>query len=397
MNYSSKIFFHLAIFFITINWGSFSIGQCNEYYINELILGTNETCILPAGSPVRFCPSLKGISIAGVTYDVSQWSGISKQYLTLTKNGNIVGTLVLNLEDEKLLINMNGCGEPKKYSISLTKSDYWRWIDEKPYRERVKNEKLLQEQEIQKQKNDIQNIIEKHNLNSFFRIIDSSLVNPIIRNNIKFRKILEVCNVDTLIIDFKNGEITKLNFEYNKSLDLFCDSINTFLFYQRGHPTLSPDERKKLDELRWTICKNETTALGYRNYSISDLFSSSVLKSDTLIDGFNIPVNVRLLIVLNEKIDYSIDMIYAPVKFNGENLYYSKEPFNDKYFWSGYYATTKTQGFEDVPIEVNFYKGKNLVILKKKYKLIYANNIYLNKTFIGNEKDLFKFKKVKTN
>lgn len=369
MNYSSKIFFHLAIFFITINWGSFSIGQCNEYYINELILGTNETCILPAGSPVRFCPSLKGISIAGVTYDVSQWSGISKQYLTLTKNGNIVGTMVLNLEDEKLLINMNGCGEPKKYSISLTKSDYWRWIDEKPYRERVKNEKLIREQEIKKQKNDIQNIIAKHNLNEYFRQIDSSIVNNLIRNNICFQKQLKQITIDdTINIDF-----AKDTAEYPNYFDV---KYNWHMKYAGGIFTDRYDD-----------CAS---------WSLTDNILDRYINQDTLIDGYRIPVTSRMTIILNQKIGYSIDEIYAPVKFKGENLYYSKEPFNDKYFWSGYYATTKTQGFEDIPIEAKFVQEKNLTIHNKKFKLIYANNIYLKKTFIGNEMERFKFKKVKS-
>ncbi len=55
----------------------FAYGQCDEYYLNELILGSDEKCYFSNGSPIRFCPSLRGVSIDGNTFDTYQWDGIS--------------------------------------------------------------------------------------------------------------------------------------------------------------------------------------------------------------------------------------------------------------------------------------------------------------------------------
>ena len=95
-SYITRISF-LLIFCISSTMTIF--GQCDEYYINELISGGDEQCYFPQGSPVRFCPRLKGIAINGTSFDVMQWDGISTQYLTLTKNGGIAGTLVLKLNE----------------------------------------------------------------------------------------------------------------------------------------------------------------------------------------------------------------------------------------------------------------------------------------------------------
>ena len=111
----------LLIFFIASTITIF--GQCDEYYINELISGSDEQCYFPQGSPVRFCPRLKGIAINGTSFDVMQWDGISTQYLTLTKNGGIAGTLVLKLNQKELLVNLNGCGGARTYSLSLNKTE----------------------------------------------------------------------------------------------------------------------------------------------------------------------------------------------------------------------------------------------------------------------------------
>jgi hypothetical protein len=100
-----------------------SFSQCDEYYINELISGNDEKCYFEGGTKIRFCPNLKGMAIGQLTLDISQWSGVSTQYITVTKNGGIAGTLVLKLIEKELLVNLNGCGEARKYSISLNKSE----------------------------------------------------------------------------------------------------------------------------------------------------------------------------------------------------------------------------------------------------------------------------------
>jgi hypothetical protein len=131
-------------------------SQCDEYYINELISGVDDKCYFPEGSPVRFCPRLKGIAINGTTFDVMQWDGISTQYLTLTKNGGIAGTVVLKLKEKELLVNLNGCGGARTYSFSSTKSEYEQWIKSKPERDKEKEDELLKS--LEKEKVKLENI-----------------------------------------------------------------------------------------------------------------------------------------------------------------------------------------------------------------------------------------------
>lgn len=115
-----KNIYLLLSFIISVQ---FSFSQCDEYYINELISGNDEKCFFESGTKVRFCPDLKGVAIGQLTLDISQWSGISTQYITVTKNGAIAGTLVLKLNEKELIVNFNGCGESRKYSISMNKKE----------------------------------------------------------------------------------------------------------------------------------------------------------------------------------------------------------------------------------------------------------------------------------
>ena len=144
------------LLFLIIFHSSSVFAQCDEYYINELISGVDDKCYFPEGSPVRFCPRLKGIAINGTTFDVMQWDGISTQYLTLTKNGGIAGTVVLKLKEKELLVNLNGCGGARTYSISLTKSESEMWMSDKPKRDKEKADELLKLQ--QQEKNKLENI-----------------------------------------------------------------------------------------------------------------------------------------------------------------------------------------------------------------------------------------------
>ena len=103
-------------FIITLLSSVYLFGQCDEYYINELVSGPEDR-YFPTGSEIRFCPKLKGVSLNGYTIDVSQWTGITTQYLTLTKNGGITGNLVLSLDEKTLKVNFIGSPGIQLYSI----------------------------------------------------------------------------------------------------------------------------------------------------------------------------------------------------------------------------------------------------------------------------------------
>jgi len=110
------------IFLLSLLSSVYTFGQCDEYYINELISGPEERQF-PSGGEMRFCPELKGVSLNDYTFDVSQWTGISTQYLTLTKNGGIAGNLVLSLNERTLKVNFIGSPGVQVYSIFLTKKE----------------------------------------------------------------------------------------------------------------------------------------------------------------------------------------------------------------------------------------------------------------------------------
>jgi len=143
-------------------------AQCDEYYINELVSGVDDNCYFPAGSPVRFCPSLRGIAINGKSFDVMQWDGISTQYLTLTMNGGIAGTLVLKLKERELILKLNGCGGARTYSISLNIQEY---------REFETKRKVELEEQVQlnnlKIKSNIDNELESNNIINAINIFNS--------------------------------------------------------------------------------------------------------------------------------------------------------------------------------------------------------------------------------
>ena len=262
----------LLIFFIASTITIF--GQCDEYYINELISGGDDQCYFQQGSPVRFCPRLKGMAINGATFDVMQWDGISTQYLTLTKNGGIAGTVVLKLNEKELLINLNGCGGARTYSISLTKSELEQWIMDKPKRDREKSDELLRQQEEiknEKLKQDkIDSLITAHNLDNYFVTIDKSIVNEVIKNNDKFRRIVELSNKDTLIFEIKNSEISKINFDYN--FNDYCRQLWDFMRSQE-YENLTYAEQDSIDRISYFVCLREPrTHIGYTAYKIINFF-----------------------------------------------------------------------------------------------------------------------------
>ena len=99
-----------------------SFAQCDEYYINTLISGPEES-VFQQGSPIRFCPK-RSVSLNGYNLDVYQWNGYDPQYITVKKNGGIAGTLVLKIEEKEVLINLTGSPGAQVYSISLNEEEY---------------------------------------------------------------------------------------------------------------------------------------------------------------------------------------------------------------------------------------------------------------------------------
>jgi hypothetical protein len=99
-----------------------SYAQCDEYYINALISGPEES-VFQQGSPIRFCPK-RSVSINGFNLDVYQWNGYDPQYITVKKNGGIAGTLVLKIEEKELVINLTGSPGSQVYSIFTTKREF---------------------------------------------------------------------------------------------------------------------------------------------------------------------------------------------------------------------------------------------------------------------------------
>lgn len=380
-------------------------GQCDEYYINELISGGDEQCYFPQGSPVRFCPRLKGIAINGTTFDVMQWDGISTQYLTLTKNGGIAGTLVLNLNEKELLLNLNGCGGARTYSISLNQQEFNLWVLNKPIREKEKEERIKREKEqkfldsLKAEK--IEKIIREHNLESYYVNVDTSIVNNAIRYNDKFRKILEVYDKDTLVIDFLDGKISNNAIYALGLVNNYC--AETWSYVRTAEFRRLPlEEQQNIDRSWYTFCRREKEAWGYQNFSFSELFRINSFK-DTMIEGERIPLkNFRVTIILENKSTASVNQtnyIGAPQKFLGRKLYISFAPFSEKGFeFGGYYSCNPIENFEEIterlkcPIEYE-RPDKYMHIKGPVLKTVMANNIFISTKKHG-EWDLWlKFKK----
>lgn len=153
------------LFFLVTFFHSQSIAQCDEYYVNELIAGNDDECPVPDGSPVRFCPRLNGIAVNGVTFDVSQWDGTSTQYLTLTKNGGIAGTMVLKLKERELKINFHGCGGSVTYSISIDKSELQNFYTKKDQTVIEEINSLVSKKEYEKAFDLTSKLLQKSNYN----------------------------------------------------------------------------------------------------------------------------------------------------------------------------------------------------------------------------------------
>lgn len=382
-------------------------SQCDEYYINELISGSDEKCYFPEGSPIRFCPRLRGVSLNGYTFDTYQWDGISTQYITLSKDGGIAGTLVLKLKEKEFVVNLNGCGGSRTYSISLNQPEYNLWVANKPIREKEKEERLKREEEQKLQDElkakKIERIIKDHNLEGYFINVDTSIVNNAIRNNEKFRKILELYDKDTLLIEFTDGKISTSATYALGLVNSYCDKTWSYVRTDEFH-RLPSDEQKKIDDSWYYFCRREKSAWGYQNFSLSEIFRINPYK-DTIIEGERIPLkNFRVTIILEHKRTTSVNQtnyIGAPQKFLGRKLYISFLPFSEKgYEYGGYYSYNPIENFEEVterlkcPIKYE-RPDKYMHIKGPVLNTVTANNIFISTNKDG-EWDLWlKFMKSK--
>jgi|GEM_PF-3707589 hypothetical protein len=194
--------FAFLLFINTVN------AQCDEYYINELISGVDDNCYFPSGSPVRFCPGLRGIAINGKTFNVMQWDGISTQYLTLTLNGGIAGTLVLKLKERELLLNLNGCGGARTYSISLNQQEYNEFEIkrkvEQEERVRLNNLEIKSKIDIEIESNNLINAVNLYNNWSTPEIEYKSKIQSAINNDTTTTKSLSENQLSYIISKFSS-------------------------------------------------------------------------------------------------------------------------------------------------------------------------------------------------
>jgi hypothetical protein len=395
---------YLVLLFLSVLSINSIFSQCDEYYINELISGVDETCSFPSGSPVRFCAGLNGMAINGTTFDVMQWDGISTQYLTLTKNGGIAGTVVLKLNEKELLVNLYGCGGARTYSISLNKSEFDNWIIEKPNREKIKTEELLrqQEDEINKkiQADKLDSLIRKNNLDDFYITIDKSIVNEAIKQNAKFRKIIELSDKDTLIFEFKNGKLSHRNFNY--SYNDYCSKLWYFTRTEE-YRRLPSEKQDSIERLHYEMCRREKTVhFGYSYYKIQDFFPTFSFRYDTIIDNTSIPLNnFRIFIVKNNSSSTVVNAIFAPSKYSEKKLFIYDSKFTDKYQYDGYYTTVSAKGFEPIfqseKTQITYTDdiGKDIAMSITKFNLIYVDDIFIAKENLGEQTVIYKFKKIK--
>jgi hypothetical protein len=165
-------------FIITLLSSVYSFGQCDEYYINELVSGPEER-YFPSGSPIRFCPKLKGVALNGYDFNVSQWSGISTQYLTLTKNGGIAGSLTLSISERTLKVNLNGSTGIQVYSISLTIDEYNSYVSE--FNRKLQEKK---QEEINTKNRIEEALLNEHYFEAFNLLNNSDLNDSILTRNV---------------------------------------------------------------------------------------------------------------------------------------------------------------------------------------------------------------------
>ena len=265
----------------------------------------------------------------------------------------------------------------------------------------------------------IQRIKAENNLNSYFKILDSATINHMLEFS-WLNSLCKISNVDTITIDYINGK-TYVNFDYH-NIDNYCARMGPLMDRLKQTDEYKNSDWREQDKMTrfyknccvlppgtLEVRQNQGGGWPTEDYKLEDFFSQgpnlpdkyrhdiTEINIDTLIDGYRIPLNVRLQIVLSKKICYSINSIYAPLKFKDSQLFYSNDDFQNKLVSFGSYSSTITEGLYPLPedVKIQFFKMKLLWIEKKKYNLLYANNILLDKQFDSIIKELYNFKKVK--
>lgn len=174
---------NIYLLFLLIISAPFSFGQCDEYYLNELISGNDTKCYFPNGSPIRFCPNLDGIAINGMTLDAIQWTGMFTQQITLAKNGGNAGYLTLKLKEKEVTMNLYGCLGERTYSISFNKEEYNDYFRKKEIKGREQQAQIALTIKQIKEKINTNEIIEAARIFESNNLYDTNLFN-VIQNRI---------------------------------------------------------------------------------------------------------------------------------------------------------------------------------------------------------------------
>ncbi len=348
-------------------------SQCDEYYINELISGVDDKCYFPAGSPVRFCPKLKGIAINGTTFDVMQWDGISTQYLTLTKNGGIAGTVVLKLNEKELLVNLNGCGGARTYSISMNNLEYQKWSENKSNELKLKQESEKLEDE--RKESNIK-LLESYGLKEHVKYIGVEKLEEKIQKNIQTRAsfnnkifgiLMVYCNIDSVVIDYRDGKIVNSNVDFNGVRKEAIKSLENFRNTQESR------DISEREYQNFFFNAKDFDSLVVLNY-LNDYFT--FMNTDTTIDGKVIPLTSRLTIKLEHKYQDITRRASIDTRLNGQKVYFN---FDSKTF-----VLNPKDGYSYLDpnnfIHIGYYEGKNkMKVIYSTYKLTYLNDFYLGR------------------
>jgi hypothetical protein len=403
------------IFFISLFSTLLSFGQCNEYYINELISGPSEK-FFATGSPIRFCHKLKGVALSGYTYDAYQWSGISPQYITITKDGGVAGSLILDLNDKTLTVSLNGSPGSQLYSISLDKNDHNKWLNDKPKRDKEISDKLKKEQEQKIQQElkaqKINTITEKYNLDNYFKEVDTSIVNRILRNeNSILHKLLAFCDKDTLIIKFdQNGNVIDddRSILLNKYIDDYCMNLQQEI---SNIGRRNPIEKDRFESLFYQDCRRQV------KYPFWDQLDNKIQQElfplnrrmtgsdmDTIIEDIKIRLKSKITFIYKRRADCKIEYVVVPHKFSGMKLYFSEStrPCDNL---NGLFTTNIADGFKayfNNENEVIWYQdnsdwsNKDLLVGGLSRNNVYVNNIYVGDKIQSEWRTAYKYKKIKS-
>jgi hypothetical protein len=294
-------------FIISLLSSVYSFGQCNEYYINELISGPTER-FFGSGSPIRFCPKEKGVVLNGYIYDTYQWEGISTQYITLTKDGGIAGNLVLSLKEKTLLVSVFGSPGDQLYSLSFDKLEYESFLKENKNREETRDKKLKAIIEENLQKNEY---FKAYNLYNQIKIKDNSLESRVMQKWVPFSDSINN-EYETYKLEFERiSEIKKLEYSNDRISFLNKESNNI------------EKQNKTFDGIDVTVI-NQDLYIEFRDkfcyfnkekdkYVFYPLGINSNYNSSKFVETYN---NLTLKYINSEKFEKELPVIIADYTFD---------------------------------------------------------------------------------